>query len=1253
MSVRKKIAAKTKLSAVKVADREINASFSENALKMMRKRYLVKDERGNQETPAEMFHRIAAATAGVEAKYGTSKRELLKIEKDFFDVMTRKEFTPAGRTITNAGGETRVVANCIVLPVLDSMESIFQTLKDAALLQQAGAGLGFDFSHLRPAFTPTKTSKGVSSGPVSFLKVYNETFGVIKQQCFAKGTPVVTKRGLIPIEEIHRGDETFTHEGWRRVTEVFANGVRETVRLTLDSGFSIELTPEHKVAVVTPHGIALKQVKDLDRSDTLLMKLGGERPDAPPVALAPVAYQKSKYTSSQLTAIRQPHTLDTDFAYFLGWYFADGWNDAQGIGLVLPLDPAVTAYAVELVEKLFGVRPLLSRNGTEQCQRLKINSVWVKKYLAENDLLKQHSPKLVFPKKILVSPSPVQRAFIAGFFDGDGDNGKNYRINSTSRAFIAALQLVLLTNGIASKVRGERKVGTAWKTVYRLSIIGKAFTHAFYEAMREYSWKIQEKEKTKDFGWIFPFHPVRDLGYAYQSIRRIHDGVRQAVSYAALQSIQLIARPCADVPREQSSTLLGFVPVHVARIVPSGKREVYDFEVEGVHMINAGIYTSNSRHGANMAMMRVDHPDVLDFIRCKAKEGDIRNFNISVQLTDEFMQALQERPDTQWFAAWNGKKIKPHKVLRAPNDSVTGFEELTVTVKEIMDEIVEHAWRNGEPGVAFIDTVNRTNPLPGLGPIDCTNPCGEQALHHYDVCNLGSINLAPFVRPLAATVKGKKSEKLLDRIDWKRLDSATKIATRMLDNVIDLFDYPVEKVDQMAKKNRRVGLGIMGFADMLYQMGVPYNSSKGLAVAEAVMKRINETAHATSRALAKEKGIFPNYPLSVFAKNRVKMRNAALTTVAPTGSISMMFDCSSGIEPNFALAYVKQDKDGHQYHYLNRHFESELKRRGLYSEKLVKEVTQKGTIQHLAHLPQDLRDTFVVSMDLSGEDHIRMQAAFQNHVDNSISKTINFPGSATREDVMKGYILGWQLGCKSTTVYRDGSRVIQILNIGDGKNIVAPTEAPVAKKVNPAPLVIPTDRGKIEPRVRSEVVSGRTYRVKTGYGNLYVTINDDETGAPFEVFATIGKSGGFFQEQSEGICRLISLTLRSGIKVEAVIEQLKGIRGPMPVMTDKGTILSLPDALGQILLEHARANGKHRVHAAPPSAEGGAAAPTAADLLAISTDAERAAAVHMGFEPKMAIADFGMMPGCPDCGSPLKLAEGCMSCPTCGFSRCT
>ncbi len=475
----------------------INRRFSENSLKMMKKRYLLIDEKGNQETPADLFLRVAKALAAVEKKYGKTDKEVEKITRDFFVIMAGKEYTPAGRTLTNAGGSTPLIANCIVLPIHDSMESIFQTLKDAALLQQAGCGLGFDLSEMRPADSVTKQSRGRASGPVSFLKVYDAAFGTIKQQ---------------------------------------------------------------------------------------------------------------------------------------------------------------------------------------------------------------------------------------------------------------------------------------------------------------------------------------------------------------------------------------------------------------------------GRHGANMAMMRVDHPDVLDFIRCKQKEGEIRNFNVSITVTDEFMEQLQNNPDKQWMCVFKDKKMKPHNVLRHPNGSVSGAEDADITVKQLFDELIEGAWKNGEPGIAFIDTINKTNPLPGLGPIVCSNPCGEQFLHAYDNCNLGSLNVAMFV-----TNKN---------IDWKRLGFATRTAVRLMDNVIDLFDFPVPQVTELAKKNRRIGLGIMGFADMLYQLGIQYNSKEGIVAAEKVMGFVNTEAHAMSQQLAKEKGTFPNIGLSVFKKKKIKMRGVSHKSCVTSFTRTLSLARPTSSAPAYAS---KTRRSGSASRHATRHVEATAK----------------------------------------------------------------------------------------------------------------------------------------------------------------------------------------------------------------------------------------------------------------------------------------------------------------------------------------
>ncbi len=430
-----------------------------------------------------------------------------------------------------------------------------------------------------------------------------------------------------------------------------------------------------------------------------------------------------------------------------------------------------------------------------------------------------------------------------------------------------------------------------------------------------------------------------------------------------------------------------------------------------------GVIKQQGRHGANMGVMRVDHPDILEFIEAKWEEGTLVNFNISVSLTDEFMQQVENGSKEPWLCTYKNQKMKPRRIIRNKRNAFVEAIEETMTASELMDKIINAAWRNGEPGVLFPDAANRTNPIPALGRLEATNPCGEQWLHDGDVCNLGSVNLAKFVKD--------------GKVEEERLKHVVKMAVRLLDNVIDMSQFPVEKINKTFRDNRRVGLGIMGFADMLYRLKVAYNSEQGLATAKRVMHLINVTAHNYSEQIANEKGTFPNWEISIFGpkEKNIKQRNAALTTVAPTGSISMLFDCGSGVEPFFALSYQKEVMSGQKLMYINEILEEELKNLGLYRDDIIKEIERTGSIQHITEIPENIRKVYVTAMDISAEDHIRMQAAFQSEVDNSISKTINFPYSATREDVRQGYILAWKSGLKGCTVYRDGSRKEQVLTV--------------------------------------------------------------------------------------------------------------------------------------------------------------------------------------------------------------------------------
>ncbi len=472
---------------------------------------------------------------------------------------------------------------------------------------------------------------------------------------------------------------------------------------------------------------------------------------------------------------------------------------------------------------------------------------------------------------------------------------------------------------------------------------------------------------------------------------------------------------------QQAGAGLGF-PFHLLR--PAGtiakrSRGVASGPVSFLKVYNTafGVIKQQNRHGANMCVMRVDHPDILEFIHCKDVEGDVNNFNISVGLTDEFMEKVKNNDPSPWLCEWNGTKMKPRRVYRGPHATIVDIKEETMAARELFQEIIASAWLTGEPGCVFLDRVNETNPLPGLGRIEACNPCAEQFLHNGDVCNLGSINLDKFVKD--------------GKIDFERLKQVTRISVRMLDNVVDLTNAPVERVNNMFRGNRRVGLGIMGFADMLYKLCVGYNSEEGFKTAEKVMKCIQETAHEMSQRLAEEKGTFPNWNKSVYAQRGVKMRNAALTNIAPTGTIAMIFDVSGGVEPYFALAYHYENILGGNtnLYYVNRHLKKELEARGLLAGDIMKRIQEEGTLQNIDEVPDDIKRVFVTAMDISADDHIRMQAAFQKYCDNAISKTCNFTEDATKEDVLQGYVLAWSLGCKGCTVYRNNSRKVQILNL--------------------------------------------------------------------------------------------------------------------------------------------------------------------------------------------------------------------------------
>ena len=579
-----------------------------------------------------------------------------------------------------------------------------------------------------------------------------------------------------------------------------------------------------------------------------------------------------------------------------------------------------------------------------------------------------------------------------------------------------------------------------------------------------------------------------------------------------------------------------------------------------------------TRRGANMGVLRIDHPDIMEFITCKQDSDDLTNFNISCGVTTAFMEAVEA---DGFYDLINPRTNQPSGRLKA---------------RDVFNKIVEMAWHNGEPGIIFLDRLNEFNPTPHVGEFESTNPCGEQPLLPYESCNLGSINLAKFVTR--------------NSMDWERLRRVIQVAVHFLDNVIDANRYPLPEIEHMTKANRKIGLGVMGFADMLILRGIPYDSEEAIAAAREVMSFIQREARQASIELAKLRGPFPNFNGSIYDDGEIPtLRNATVTTIAPTGTISIIAGCSSGIEPLFAVAYTRNVLDNDQLVEVNPLFEAMAKRFDFYSPELMKLVAKRGSVRGIEDIPEHIQQLFATAHDIVPEYHVKIQAAFQEFTDNAVSKTVNLPNEASQDDVAKAFWEAYRTGCKGITIYRDGSRSGQVLTIKKTEEEQKGGQQGVPKAVV---------------RPRPQVTSGRTLRIPTAHGNMYVTINEDEYGI-CEVFAQTGKSGGDAAANNEAIARLISMALRAGVPVEDVIKQLRGIRSSTPVWFNGGLVLSGPDGIA-IALEryiHWRKTGQ--------------------ELDSVTTAVDAAAPAGE----------------CPDCGSTLKYEEGCSNCPQCGYSRCS
>jgi ribonucleoside-diphosphate reductase alpha chain len=1227
--------------AIEIVAGQPEPKLTDNALRVLQKRYLKKDDKGRViETPKELFARVAWNLAQAERNHGATEAQVEETARRFFRMVSDLEFLPNSPTLMNAGLDLQQLSACFVLPVDDSLVGIFEALKHQALIHQSGGGTGMSFSRLRPKGDFVKSTMGVASGPVSFMKIFDAATQTVKQGgCISVDSLLRTSEGLKPLGRLlncpplgenFTRDRIFDGTGFSHALVAQDNGPSEIFSIETKLGLRIGATYNHAFAVVDESGaIVWREAQDLRVGDWLVIVKGGhlgfDR------SLPPLGSQHPN-----ATRIRVPPEMNDALAELLGLYMADGCTSTGGrfIITVGTVDIEVMDRIRFLMERNFGLAPNQIKEGEGGGYvDIQFQSRDLVRWMERLGWVKGHSPNAFIPSEVLGGSGDTARAFLRGLFEGDGHihSGSGYpSFSTTSERLAIEAQQLLLSLGVVAR-RGtiaRRQNALGHRTVHTLTIVDEDSVRTFAEEIGFVSDRKQEhlelgprpKVNTSD---IIPNQGavLRSL-YSYvgrgSGPGRSRRGANRRL-YRALMHYISEEHPRA-LPRKRLLALMERFPVIAAsdrlrQMVDSSR--VYtrvtniwrdhtptaDLEVPGpASFVANGILVHNKRRGANMGILRIDHPDILEFITCKDKTTEVTNFNISVAITDAFMEAVKARTK--------------HDLVNPRNKKVVG----QLDALDVLDKIAFQAWKNGEPGLFFIDENNRRQPTPNVGDMEATNPCGEQPLLPYESCNLGSIDLQ---RHMKRNGKGKWE------VDWNKLERSVRTSVRMLDDVIDMNAYPVKEIEEMTQATRKIGLGVMGFARMLFMLEVSYDSKEGVEWGRKIMKFIQETGYNESATLAEERGVYPAWEGSRQWEKGLKVRNSYVTTVAPTGTISMIADTSGGCEPEFSLIWYKRVMDGEELPYFLDYFEEVAKREGFWREELVKKILENhGSPRGLKEVPEKWQRVFAVAHDVAPEWHVRMQAAFQDYCDAAVSKTINMPREATVEDVKKAYLLAYELHCKGITVYRDGSREDQVLNIG-----VAEAEKPKEVRVE-----VPAEPVALRPRARPDVITGRTQKILTGYGALYVTVNEDEKGL-FEVFAQIGRGGGYTASFTEGIARLVSLCLRSGVPVDEIIDQLEGIRSPRIAVDHGERVYSIPDAIAKAIKRHI---GMQKTGVQP----------------AVETFDELGGAVETDIEMEKESRDAaellrkGLNPECPECGKPLVFEEGCVKCHSCGYSEC-
>ncbi|MBZ4665371.1 ribonucleotide reductase N-terminal alpha domain-containing protein [Mahella sp.] len=1109
--------------------------LTDNAIKVLEKRYLAKDEQGNIiETPEQMFRRVAHHVAQADSIYD-SKVDVSKTEQEFYDIMTELEFLPNSPTLMNAGRPLGQLSACFVLPIEDSMEGIFDSVKNAALIHKSGGGTGFSFSRLRPKGATVRSTGGVASGPVSFMKVFNAATEAVKQG----GTRRGANMGILRVDHPD-------------ILE-FIQCKKDNSDIT-NFNISVGITERFMEAV------------ERDEEYDLIDPHTGK-------------------TTQRLRA-RQVFDLIVDMAWHNGEpgiVFLDRINKDNAVpalGEIESTNPCIT-----------GDSWVVTSNGPAQ--------VW--------DILGQ--------EENLALNGVFNKSDKKGFFK---TGVKNVIKLSTDRGYELTLTKDHLVRTASNVTRF--KIDEEWKAAGELKpgdrIILSNNRGLVWEGKGSYNegfllglligdgtlkkeggiicvWGSDEEAQTlmkaaEDAAYTLPH---RGDFNGFQTI--ISDRQENRMRLASLRDL---AGEYGILPGDK-------------KVNCSIEKTSYNFHkgfLKGL-FDSDGTVVGTQKKGISVRLWQKD-------IEClKTAQRMLHRLGIASTIyVDRKEQSMKSMPDGKGghreYTVQSGHELIISQDNLFQFAETIGFSssEKQKRLKEGLDNYkrslnrerfyaeVTECFEMGEQEVFDVQ-------VPAINAFDANgiyiHNCGEQPLLPYESCNLGSINLLSVVQPVDA---GKWE------INYAKLARIVDTAVHFLDNVIDVNLYPLPEIEKMTKSTRKIGLGVMGWADMLFRLGVPYNSDEAIELGTKLMKFICDRARQQSVELAEQRGTFPAYEQSIWNDKGLRVRNATVTTIAPTGSISIIAGVSSGIEPLFAISFVRNVMDNTQLPEVHPIFEEVAKQRGFYNAELMRQIARQGSIRHIDGIPEDIKKVFVTAHDISPEYHIRMQAAFQHYTDNAVSKTVNFPNSATQEDVRQAYILAYKLGCKGVTIYRDGSREAQVLNIGDKDKADADAMA------QPELTIIP--------RPRPEITRGITEKVRIGCGNLYITVNYDDQGI-CEVFTNLGKAGGC-PSQSEATSRLVSLALRSGIDVKALVDQLKGIRCHTTIRQRGLKVLSCPDAIAR----------------------------TIEKVMKIQSDEQQNHFDTADDIEKQDDNEGGAV--CPECGGELEHESGCVMCPSCGYSKC-